>query len=299
MTRADELLNGAIDMHFHSYPECGLEMARRYTLEEHAAEMLRAGMKGFVLKSHFWPTAERAFSLRQSLPGLEVFGSITLNPTAGGLKRWALEAAVKQGAKVVWLPTWSAKGDISRNGVIRMIRGYFPSFEEFTLGQAISLIDEGGELTREAAEIISLVKELDVALSTGHISPVETLAVAREAKRIDFRKLIFGHPDSRSVGGSFEQVVEVAGLGGYVEICALGLMPLMWRITPDEFKRTIQTVGASRCILTTDYFFDWLPSGPEMLRLLIACLLEIGITADEIREMAVVNPRRLLNLEME
>jgi hypothetical protein len=296
MNKVDELLRGSIDMHFHAYPECGLDLPRRYTLEEHARVMQRAGMKGFVLKSHFWPTADRVVSLRESVPGITAVGGITLNPTAGGLHKWTVEAAIKEGAKVVWLPTWSSRNDISRNGVIRMVRGYLPSFEKFTVADGLSLIDEGGDLLPEVADIIALVKQHDVVLSTGHISPQESLAVAREAKRIGFGKVLFGHPDSKSVGGSFDHVVEMANLGSYIEICALGLTPLMLRTTPVEFKRIIQTVGANRCILTTDYFFEWLPSVPEMLRLLIAVLLEIGITEEEIRQMAQVNPSHLLNL---
>jgi len=297
VSKADELVRGSIDMHFHSYPEFGLDTPCRFPLEEHARLMLQAGMKGVVLKSHFWPTTERVLSLRQVVPELEVFASITLNSSVGGIKKWALEAAVKQGARVVWMPTWSAKSDILRNGVTPMVRRYFPSFEEYTQDDAITIIDEQGVLSVDATEILSLINAYDIALFTGHISPLESLALAREAKRIGFKKLVFGHPDGRSVGASSEQIVEMADLGAYVEICALGIMPLFMRTTPRDLKRTIETVGARRCILSTDSFFEWLPSSPEMLRLLIASLLEVGVREEEIREMAQLNPKRLLNLE--
>jgi len=55
-------------------------------------------------------------------------------------------------------------------------------------------------------------------------------------------------------------------------------------------------VGADRCVLTSDSFFDWAPSGPEMLRMLIGALLEVGVTDDQIAEMAQINPRKLLNM---
>ncbi len=108
--------------------------------------------------------------------------------------------------------------------------------------------------------------------------------------------MVFNHPDSRSIGAHFEQIVEMASLGAYVEICALGLMPLFQRITPKEFKNTIQTIGADHGLLTSDSFFEWAPSGPEMLRMLIASLLEVGVKEEEIMEMIQVNPKRLLNL---
>ena len=46
MSKADDLLSGAIDMHFHGYPELSLGMPRRYTDEENASIMVKAGMRG-------------------------------------------------------------------------------------------------------------------------------------------------------------------------------------------------------------------------------------------------------------
>jgi hypothetical protein len=295
MGKADDLLRGAIDMHFHGYPEFSLEMPRRYTDEESAGLMVKAGMRGVVLKSHFWPTTGLAYYLRKAVPDLEFFSSITFNSCVGGVQKWALESAVKQGVKVAWMPSWSAKNDIRRNGVIHMIRGYLPSVEKFSESDGIAIIDERGKLFPAVAEFLSLIKGYDMALFTSHISILESLELAREAKRIGFQKLILNHPDSKSIGASFEQIVEFAGLGGYVEICALGLMPMFLRITPQELKKIIQTVGASRCILTSDYAFEWSPAGPEKLRMLISALLEVGVKAEEIVEMAQANPRRLLN----
>ncbi len=194
------------------------------------------------------------------------------------------------------MPSWSAKSDIRRNGVIHLVRGYLPSLDQFTENDGIALMDERGELFPETAEILSLINQYDMVLFTGHISPLESLALAREAKRIGFQKLVFNHPDSRSIGAHFEQIVEMASLGAYVEICALGLMPLFQRVTPKEFKKTIETIGADHCILTSDSFFEWAPSGPEMLRMLIASLLEVGVKEEEIVEMIQVNPKRLLHL---
>jgi hypothetical protein len=297
MSKADDLLHGAIDMHFHGYPEFSLDVPRRYTDEESTRIMVKAGMKGVVLKSHFWPTTGLAYYLRKAVPELEVFSSITLNSSVGGITKWALESAIKQGVKVVWMPSWSAQNDIRRNGVIHLIRRYLPSVEKYTEKDGIAIIDERGELFPEVTEMLSLIKEYDVALFTSHVSILESLALAREAKRIGFNKLILNHPDSKSIGASFEQIVEMASLGAYVEICALGLTPIYQRITPSELKKIIHTVGASHCILTSDYAFDWSSSGPEMLRLLIASLLEVGVKADEIAEMAQANPKKLLNLK--
>ncbi len=297
MGKADDLLLGAIDMHCHGYPELSFDVPNRYTDQESAELMVKAGMKGFVLKSHFWPTMGRVYYLRQAVPDLEIFSSITLNSCVGGIQRYALESAVKQGAKGVWLPSWSAKGDIRRNGVIQLIRKYLPSLETFSESDGIALIDAEEKLFPEISEILSLIKEYDIALFTGHVSILESIVLAREANRIGYKKLVLNHPDSRTVGATFDQIVEVASLGAYVEICALGLMPLYQRTTPKDLKKIIQTIGADRCILTSDSFFEWAPSGPEMLRMLISALLEVGVKKDEIVQMVQVNPCTLLNIE--
>ncbi len=297
MGKADDLLRGAVDMHYHAYPEFSLEMPRRYTDEESAGLMVKAGMRGVVLKSHFWPTTGLAYYLRKTVSDLEIFSSITFNSCVGGIQKWALESAVKQGVKVAWMPSWSAQNDIRRSGVVHLIRRYLPSVEKFLEADGIAIVDERGKLLPAIAEFLSLIKGYDLALFTSHISILESLELAREAKRIGFQKLILNHPDSKSIGASFEQIVEFASLGGYVEICALGLMPLFLRITPHELKKIIHTVGASRCILTSDYVFEWSPSSPEKLRMLISALLEVGVKKEEIVEMAQANPRFLLSLK--
>lgn len=41
---ADELLQGAIDMHCHAYPEFSMEFPCRYTPDEHIQMMIDCGM---------------------------------------------------------------------------------------------------------------------------------------------------------------------------------------------------------------------------------------------------------------
>jgi hypothetical protein len=48
MGKADDLLRGAIDMHFHGYPEFSFDVPRRYTDEESAGLMVKAGGRDVV-----------------------------------------------------------------------------------------------------------------------------------------------------------------------------------------------------------------------------------------------------------
>src|ERR671914_2883708 len=99
---ARELVRGAYDVHVHVAPDVMRRRIDDVTLAERFADV---GMAGFVLKSHYVPTAERAENVRKVVPGADVLGAIALNASVGGLNPVAVEIAARQGARVVWLPT--------------------------------------------------------------------------------------------------------------------------------------------------------------------------------------------------
>ena len=145
-------------------------------------------------------------------------------------------------------------------------------------------------------EILALAKDYDVAVFTGHISPEEALAIAREAKKMGFKKLLFSHPDSNAVGATMEHVKEMAEMGFFIETTFLGLLPAFWRISIKEVCQRIREVGAERWVLSTDAFFEWTPPPSEMMRMFIGSMLAGGMSGDEIKTMVQRNPGELLNV---
>ena len=67
ISSADRLLEGAIDLHCHGYPEICFEVKMRAEDSEAAQLAAQAKMKGFGLKSHMRPTVGRAYQLRSQL----------------------------------------------------------------------------------------------------------------------------------------------------------------------------------------------------------------------------------------
>jgi hypothetical protein len=256
----------------------------------------QAGMKGFVLKSHMWPTVGRVYQIRNQIKGIEVWPSIALNTSAGGFSPWTLESALKQGVKVIWMPTWSAKNDIQRGGFSRVMKKWLTTLNQIEPRDGLTVFNDSGEIDRKVKDILALAKDYDVAVSTGHLSPEEGLAVAREAKKMGLKKLIFCHPDSRAVGAQMEHVKAMAEMNFFIEFTFLGLLPAFWRISIQEICQRIKEIGAERSILTTDTFFEWTPPPSEMMRMYISSLLDQGITGDEIEIMAQKNPSELLNV---
>jgi hypothetical protein len=92
-------------MHVHVAPDV---MERRIDDVDLARRFAEVGLAGFVLKSHYVSTAERASVVRTVVPGVDVLGAVTLNSAVGGMNPAAVEIAGREGARTVWMPTWTA-----------------------------------------------------------------------------------------------------------------------------------------------------------------------------------------------
>ncbi|MDF1593585.1 MAG: DUF6282 family protein [Desulfobacterales bacterium] len=288
--RVSPLLQGAIDMHYHGYPEITLGVKAR--LED--VEMLKMarsmGMRGIVIKSQMWPSTGRVYHLRRLVPGIECFSSIVLNSVVGGLSPWVVEAAARQGAKVVWLPTWSSSYKLGKGGFATMMKTWFPSLQ-FEPG--LTCVNASGKVTPDVQSIVRLAKEMDLVLCTGHISPEESLAVAKEAERIDFLNLIFTHPLSSGVSATLEQAKEMTKRGAFVELVAINIF---YGSVLDKMLDFISELGPEHCILSTDTFMEWPPPGPEFLRMFVGRLLVSGVDESSLKIMVRDNPAKLLGL---
>lgn len=285
-----ELLHGAIDLHRHGYPE--ITGALR-TADSDVVDITRcrdAGMAAVVLKSHTWPTMGRAMLLEELVPGMRVISSITLNPIAGGMKPEVVELAASQGAGVVYLPTAGAHNDIVRGGISHTLEGAVATYDAHsTAGTRIA--DDDGRLTPNTERVLDVIDQYGLMVYSGHVGPAEVLSLARSGRLRD--RFVFSHPDSHSIGAGDEIIREVARLGGFIEICALGTYPQIGRITPEGLARIVRLVGAERCVMTTDYFFDWCPPSHVMLADLAAQLAAAGLTRHELDLMMRVNPAHL------
>src|SRR5215475_14913699 len=101
-------LEGGYDLQVHVAPDV---IERRIDDLDLAKEFLAHNLKGFVLKSHYFPTAERAQVVTKAVPGIEAFGAIVLNHSIGGLNPVAVEIAGRSGNKIVWMPTVDAANE--------------------------------------------------------------------------------------------------------------------------------------------------------------------------------------------
>lgn len=115
----------------------------------------------------------------------------------GGLNPGAVELALEQGAKCVWLPTLDAANHARAYGGT----GTY-GFTDMTLSgrrrsthPAYEVLDGAGGLRSEVEEIIAMTIDYDVILGTGHLSPGEIRQVVDRCADLGHRKLVITHPE--------------------------------------------------------------------------------------------------------
>src|SRR5580704_12594423 len=162
-----ECLRGAYDLQVHVAPDV---IARRIDDLDLAKEFLAMGLGGFVLKSHYFPTAERAQVVTKAVSGIRAFGAITLNHSVGGLNPVALELAGRSGCKIVWMPTVDAANETA--GRPGGTNKKLPFWAEIQLELAatglnpppMTVIDDAGDLTALAMSCLELIRKHDMIL---------------------------------------------------------------------------------------------------------------------------------------
>ncbi|HWL01347.1 MAG TPA: DUF6282 family protein [Microbacteriaceae bacterium] len=289
------LTRGAFDLHVHGQPDLALGLANRGDDAATARLAVEYGIRGWVLKSHVWPTMDRARAIQREFDPAEftVFGSITLNPPAGGISAASVELAAAHGARMVFLPTWGAAADVERAGYIsRLLDGLVDDFAAYARSNAQSAIGEDGRLTREAATIVAICADRDLTLGTGHVSLRESIAIAQRCEQLGVR-LVVNHP--LHYADSVAQLAEL-GPAAVIEFSGGPLLHPDAASNVREVHAAIRELGPERVVLTSDAFSRWAPAAPEALRVLLEQLAYLGTAPDDLRTMAVDNPARAIGL---
>jgi hypothetical protein len=290
MNGAKDLLEGAIDMHVHAFPDAQARYSDCVDLME---EGRRNGLAGILIKDHLTVTSDRAYILNRLFPGIRAYGAIALNYSVGGLNPSAVEAAVKLGAVQVYMPTYCAANQISKWGA-----GTSPSAYPFPGGsRGISLLDEKGRLRAEVGEILEIIASSNVILGTGHVSVEEILPLLTLAREVGVRKMLVTHPSMRLIDMSVSEQREAVRLGAYVEHCYVvttRVLASRGMTSVDEIAAQVREVGPEKCIMSTDFGQRNNPSPIQGFMEFIDAMLQRGFTEGDIRKIVRENPSTLL-----
>ncbi len=288
-----ELMQGAVDLHIHSSPSLFPRLVDHVEVAEGAR---RFNMRAVVLKEHHGYTADRMYFVRKLVGGIEVYGGVVLNNAVGGINPFAVDAAVKLGAKMVWFPTLSAQNHLDQMGAPEFGKSMQQSGAPRLKEKPITVFDQKGKLRPEVYEVIDLIAEADITLATGHLSIPEARAVIKAAKKRGVKRLYVNHPEY-IINGTIEEQKELADMGAFIEHLAIFMFP-MWptKAGLDGIVEMIKAVGPERTILATDLGQVHNPPPAEGLRMFLRVLLEKGIPYSHLEKMVKDNPAFILNL---
>ncbi|MEJ2708777.1 MAG: DUF6282 family protein [Anaerolineales bacterium] len=281
MNAIDDLwydLDGLIDMHIHTAPDVRPRYANDIQTVREAKD---AGMAAILIKSHQTLTADRAKIAEDFVGGIRVFGGLALNDAIGGLNPFAAEIAIKLGAKEIWLPTRSAAQARKNDGLLG----------------GITITTDDGRLKCEVQRIIELIRDADVILASGHISPAETVQLVKVALEMGLRKIVVTHPEAHFTWMPIEIQKELASDGVFFERCYVDTTPTMnSTVTISEIAVHIKEVGAHSTVVSTDFGQAISPPPVDGMRAYLAKLSQHGISREEIKKMAGDNPSYLLDI---
>ena len=273
-----QTLEGAIDLHAHAAPD---GTPRKLDALDLARIAKAAGMRAIVIKNHYEPTASLAFLVRKVVPGIEVFGGISLDLTVGGVNPAAVEWMTKvEGGygKVVWLPTFDAESQVKLNGDNR----------------PFAPVTRDGKILPEVLAVIDIAAQHNLVLEMGHSSPQESLLIIPEAKRRGVKHVVVTHAMA-SPGGSMtlEQMREAAKQGALLEL--VYARPSDEQLTKEA--DAIKAIGAASFVLSSDLGQPPNPLHTDGLLAMYQGLMAHGVSAADIDVMARKNPARLLGLD--
>ena len=292
------LLKGAIDCHIHCAPHLSGRSVNAFDAVRQAAD---AGMRAIGIMCNFQNTSGLAALVNDELGhlGVEAFGGLIMQPTAGGVTLEAARTAIGYGygpgtgARFVSLPTHH-----TRHVAIR--EGRSPAFLETTFS-----VPENGTVPEPVPAIMELCAAKDVVFDCGHVSGREAVVLVEEAKRRGVLRI-----RTHCARYTPEEIAAITALGAYAEFSFFVLTHAtqvgLTHVDEEKHKIAANSViqdftpriraAGDRAILSTDAGVYLLPPPVEAFREYLMLIESEGFTDAEIRRMVSDNPAALFKI---
>jgi hypothetical protein len=282
---------GAFDIHVHAAPDVIQRLASDIEL---AARFGELGLGGFVLKSHFTMTAERALVV-QAASGTDVQGGITLNWAAGGINATAVEVCARVGGRFVWMPTI----DAAVTGPPEGSAGRPPAWLEYSqllsrygiTRPPVRITTDDGRLTPEVRLVLEVIAAHQMVLCTGHLDRDEVMALVEAARNQHVSSIVVTHPDAPGQRLTAADQRYLAERGCLLERC-FGTAH-SGRVTWQQVMSNIRAAGPESSVISSDLGQVMNPPVEHGVPMMADRLLASGFSEREVRTMTVANSRRL------
>ena len=281
----ENVMQGIIDMHIHAAPDV---RARKLDDLELMEASVQRGVRAIVLKSHNVPTADRAYLVNrvaaEKYPDVKftAFGGLCLNRPVGGLNPDAVETSLKQGAKVIWLPTNTAENHNRKNG------------KDCSTGVVVT---RDGKAVDELQDIFALVKQYNAVLATGHIGAEECFPVVEAARVAGVEKIVITHPEFWVVGMTPEQQADIVRKYD-VLLESVYAQPVngSYKINIPDNIAAMKAIGPEHFVISTDSGQTVNPYWYESYTTYFKAVSEV-FTSEQVRKMTHDNPAWLLDID--
>lgn len=284
----DELLKGVCDIHLHCRPD-----SRERSVDEYGftKEAMAAGYRAVMFKSNDFSCHDRAYLIRQALPGAECFGSFCMNRVHGDMVNpFAAQKAVETNGglcRCIWMPTLDAAFQYQYEG---------------RKEQGIPVLDDSGNVLPEVVKVMEICAGADIIFATGHASPKESITLVRKAHEVGVQRIVVTHANSFIWTMTPDQIKQCIDLGAYIEYCYLPClwgegtkMPQYKRQSIGEFADFVR-IDPSRSFISTDLGQAVMPHPIEGMRDCILKLQAEGIAQSDIDLLVRRNPAWLIGL---
>lgn len=292
---ARELVRGGYDTHIHIAPDV---VKRRTTDVQLAHRFAELGLAGFGLKSHYTSTAERARVVSECVPAVDTIGTITLNRAVGGMNPVAVEIAAREGARIVWMPTFDSPAETAGRSEPKP-GDNVPQWAKLQhelrglgLGvEPVHVTDDAGRLLPETRDVLRVVARHGLVLATAHLARDDAFAVVEAAFEEGVQHVVVTHPEFTSQRFSIEDQVALADRGCVIERCLS--TPFSGKTTFEHVFDGVRAVGLERNFFSSDFGNPDYPPVEDGLAMWADHLLGAGFGEDETREMIVAGSRRV------
>jgi len=293
--RARSLVRGGFDLHVHIAPDVPARRIDDVTLARRCAEL---GLAGFALKSHYTSTAERAQVVSGVVPGVRVLGTLTLNRAVGGMNALAVEIAAREGARIVWMPTFDSPAETAGRTEpkpgdnVPIWAKLQHELRSLGLGvEAVEVTDGEGRVLPEVRDVLRAVARHGLVLATGHLGRDDAFAVVDAAFEEGVETVVVTHPEFTSQRYSIEDQVALAARGCLFDRCLS--TPLSGKADWEYVFDGVRAVGLERNVFSSDFGNPDYPPVEDGLALWAGRLLDAGFGDDEVREAIVDGSRRI------
>lgn len=280
--RIDDLMKGTVDLHVHSGPSLH---PRKLDHIQALREADEAGMRAVLLKDHYYPTMPLTRLINENMGfQTQAIGSIVLNNPLGGFNPSAVDYALKQGARVVWMATAHAKNHMDHEASKPGFK--FPQNTKKTVAPIPqTLTDDNGVVRDEVKHILDLIAEADALVSGGHHHVSELFPFYEEAKARGVQRLFLNHPTYVN-DCTFQDVTSMVGMGIKMEHSICMFVESTFKLfDTDHLKAVIDAAGVDNTFFGSDLGQMNNPNPVEGMRQMIALLIDAGYNDEDIRKM--------------